>query len=141
MPNKRKPGRPRKSEAPTKRDIGRPEWCDEGMRRLAAAIVMGAVKDYRKAAKALKSLRWKADQRLIKKDKKYRWKEEALLADMESAKRFFRSERCARLSPLDPDAVIERLEREFEEYDPGAPRKPKAVIKEVKRHGRKRVSA
>jgi len=141
MPNKRKPGRPRKSEAPAKRDIGRPEWCDEGMRRLAAAIVIGAVKDYRKAAKALKSLRWKAGQRLIKRDKKYRWKEEALLADMESAKRFFRSERCARLCTLDPDAVVERLEREFEEYDPGAPKKPKAVIKEVKRHGRKRVSA
>lgn len=141
MPNKRKPGRPRKSEAPAKRDIGRPEWCDEGMRRLAAAIVIGAVKDYRKAAKALKSLRWKADQRLIKRDKKYRWKEEALLADMESAKRFFHSERCARLCTLDPDAVVERLEREFEEYDPGAPKKPKAVIKEVKRHGRKRVSA
>ena len=141
MPNKRKPGRPRKSEAPAKRDIGRPEWCDGGMRRLAAAIVIGAVKDYRKAAKALKSLRWKADQRLIKRDKKYRWKEEALLADMESAKRFFHSERCARLCTLDPDAVVERLEREFEEYDPGAPKKPKAVIKEVKRHGRKRVSA
>ena len=141
MPNKRKPGRPRKSEAPAKRDIGKPEWCDEGMRRLAAAIVIGAVKDYRKAAKALKALRWKADQRLIKRDKKYRWKEEALLADMESAKRFFRSERCARLCTLDPDAVVERLEREFEEYDPGAPKKPKAVIKEVKRHGRKRVSA
>jgi len=141
MPNKRKPGRPRKSEAPAKRDIGRPEWCDEGMRRLAAAIVIGAVKDYRKAAKALKTLKWKADQRLIKKDKKYRWKEEALLADMESAKRFFHSERCARLCTLDPDAVVERLEREFEEYDPGAPKKPKAVIKEVKRHGRKRVSA
>ena len=141
MPNKRKPGRPRKSEAPAKRDIGRPEWCDEGMRRLAAAIVIGAVKDYRKAAKALKSLRWKADQRLIKRDKKYWWKEEALLADMESAKRFFHSERCARLCTLDPDAVVERLEREFEEYDPGAPKKPKAVIKEVKRHGRKRVSA
>ena len=141
MPNKRKPGRPRKSEAPAKRDIGRPEWCDEGMRRLAAAIVIGAAKDYRKAAKALKSLRWKADQRLIKRGKKYRWKEEALLADMESAKRFFHSERCARLCTLDPDAVVERLEREFEEYDPGAPKKPKAVIKEVKRHGRKRVSA
>lgn len=141
MPNKRKPGRPRKSEAPAKRDIGRPEWCDEGMRRLAAAIVIGAVKDYRKAAKALKSLRWKADQRLIKRDRKFRWKEEALLADMESAKRFFHSERCARLCTLDPDAVVERLEREFEEYDPGAPKKPKAVIKEVKRHGRKRVSA
>ena len=141
MPNKRKPGRPRKSEAPAKRDIGRPEWCDEGMRRLAAAIVIGAVKDYRKAAKALKSLRWKADQRLIKRDKKYRWKEEALLADMESAKRFFRSGRCARLCTLDPDAVIERLEREFEEYDPGAPKKPKAIEKGGKCHGRKRVSA
>ena len=141
MPNKRKPGRPRKSGAPTKWDIGRPEWCDEGRRRLAAAIVMGAVKDYRKAAKALKTLRWKADQRLIKKDKKYRWREEALLADMESAKRFFRSERCARLCTLDPDAVIERLEREFEEYDPGAPKTPKAIEKGGKRHGRKRVSA
>ena len=141
MPNKRKPGRPRKSEAPAKRETERHEWCDEGMRRLAAAIVLGAVKDYRKAAKALKTLRWKADQRLIKRDRKYRWKEEALLAEMESAKRFFHSERCARLCTLDPDAVVERLEREFEEYDPGAPKKPKAVIKEVKRHGRKRVSA
>ena len=141
MPNKRKPGRPRKSEVPAKRETEPHEWCDEGMRRLAAAIVMGAVKDYRKAAKALKTLRWKADQRLIKRDKKFRWKEEALLSDMESAKRFFRSERCARLCTLDPDAVIERLEREFEEYDPGAPKKPKVVIKEVKRHGRKRVSA
>lgn len=141
MPNKRKPGRPRKSEAPARRETERQKWCDEGMRRLAAAIVLGAVKDYRKAAKALKTLRWKADQRLTKRDKKYRWREEALLADMESAKRFFRSDRCARLCTLDPDAVIERLEREFEEYEPGASKKPEAVIKEAKRHGRKRVSA
>ena len=141
MPNKRKPGRPRKSEVPAKRETEPHEWCDEGMRRLAAAIVMGAVKDYRKAAKALKTLRWKADQRLIKRDRKYRWREEALSSDMESAKRFFRGQRCARLCTLDPDAVIEKLEREFGEYDPGATKRPKAIGKGGKHHGRKRVSA
>lgn len=114
MPNKRKPGRPRKSEAPAKRDIGRPEWHELGMRRLAAAIIMGAVKDYRKAGRRLLRVKAKPYRTMDKRAREKRRRDiQGLNAEMESIRRFFRGDRFARLSTLDPEWVIERLDSQI----------------------------
>lgn len=71
---------------------------ENGYRSLAAAIVLQAIKDYRKAAK-----RYKAGIR----------REESLW-EMQEITKFIRSGWFRALTDLDPDAVLERLKEELE---------------------------
>lgn len=71
---------------------------ENGYRSLAVAIVLRAIKDYRKAAK-----RYKAGKR----------KEESL-SEMREITRFIKSGWFRELTDLDPDAVLERLKEELE---------------------------
>ena len=72
---------------------------ENGYRSLAAAIVLQAIKDYRKAAK-----RYKAEKA-----------KEKSLWEMQEITQFIRSGWFRALTDLDPDAVLERLKEEFEE--------------------------
>ena len=94
------------------------EMTDEGAARLAAAIVEAAVNDYRDAAKAIKKLKWKARTHQIPRDRNYNDKLSRLRGQVYINKKFFFSKTCSLLSSLDPNWIVETLDKEVEEYDP-----------------------
>lgn len=109
------------------------EYCDLGLRRLACAVIEGAIIDYRNAGKAIKRNDAKAAKAMADGDLDVAY---VLMCDSEKRKnemavlaRFFRSKRFMVLAPqLDSTAVIEALDRQIEKYDPSVKKQYKSVI-------------
>jgi len=106
-------------------------YTQEGMERLAAAIVEAAVKEYRLDGFSIKTLKWKAEHGLITKGKKYHDKLETYEREMNQNRRFFHSRRFHYLCQIDTSWLLQTLDKQIEEFDPS---------KEIKIHkgGRKR---
>lgn len=104
------------------------ECSDLGLRRLDCAIIESAACDYRNGGRSVKRNEAKAKMAIEKGDAE---KAEDLLKEAEKSKRemelckkFFFSERFKILAPdLDPQAVIEALDKQIAEYDPFPPKK------------------
>ena len=113
-------------------DSVRKNYTQEGMERLAAAIVESGVKEYREAGYRKKLLQYKASMGMIPKGKKYYEKIQECDHEMRANLRFFNSRRFAMLCQIDKSWLIQTLNEQIEKYDPAV------SLKIHKKGGRRR---
>ena len=122
-PKKRKKKKYKKKKGPKARDripgyvrLKAEEIQDEPAHRLAIDVVIMSVDDYVKYSKKLFLIKWKARRKLIPRDKKYYTKLYGYRKEVILCKKFFFSDRFAIFCDLNPNELIEHLDKEIESY-------------------------
>lgn len=86
--------------------------CEEGLRRLSAAIVQSAVIDYRKESAKLRKLEERGARLRQTNRNEYERKVNRCIKEIESIEEFIKTPYFGLLCNLDPDALINILRKE-----------------------------
>lgn len=123
-PTKKKRRKRKKKRGPKPKDcikgykrITVDELKIEAAQRLAVDVVKSAIDDYRDYSKKLSDLKKKARLGLIARDIKYYHKLGEYRGEIKACLNFFFSERFEIFCTLDPQLVVEKLDKELEEYE------------------------
>lgn len=86
--------------------------CEEGLRKLSAAIVESAVIDYRKESAKLKKLEALSGKLQMTNRNEYERKRNRCIKEIESIEDFIKTPFFGMLCDLDPDSLINILRKE-----------------------------
>ena len=97
----------------------RATYTEDGLRRLAAAVVTDAVEEYRYYGKKIKKVRYKMDAIKSRKEKAQCLKtietyEQIMLVD----RLFFKSDKFKNLCDIDNEWLLKTLDAQIEAYNP-----------------------
>ena len=86
--------------------------CEEGLRKLSAAIVQSAVIDYRKESAKLKRLEERGAKLQLTNRTEYERKRNRCIKEIESIEDFIKTPFFGMLCNLDPESLINILRKE-----------------------------